>query len=57
MLLCPRMRDNEAIFIAGAQQYSDYVGYGDNTQMRPLKEIIDQPWDNFRFLSLKIFIK
>jgi len=28
MLFCEKMDDNEAIFIIGAQRYSQYTGYG-----------------------------
>lgn len=28
LLFCPRMLDNEAILITGAERYCEYTGYG-----------------------------
>lgn len=52
MIVCERMRHNEAIIICGAERFSDYSGYGSSFRWRPRKKIDSFP----RFFFLFDFI-
>uniref|UniRef100_A0A2K6W0V6 poly(ADP-ribose) glycohydrolase n=1 Tax=Onchocerca volvulus TaxID=6282 RepID=A0A2K6W0V6_ONCVO len=54
MILCERMHHNEAIVICGAEQFSDYDGYGSSFRWRPMKKMHSFPRDRFNRLCCEL---
>ncbi|VDK84342.1 unnamed protein product [Litomosoides sigmodontis] len=54
MIVCERMRNNEAIIICGAERFSDYSGYGSSFRWRPRRKVDSFPRDRFNRLCCEL---